>query len=462
MKVADIDSSGGMEGRAGVRRRALVGWIAACAFVVAGPAGAVTLTEAVEQALATHPQIARAEAETRAAGYDVARVRGEYFPSVDLNSGIGAEEMNVKALNLAGADEDVLARREFGLSVRQLVYDGFGTRSEVERRGALLDAAEQNASNVRESVAFDAVQAYLDVALNRELVQLARANVDAHRRTLDNVAAKVRSGVGQKADLQQAEGRLALAQSTLAAREGRLLEVMSSYERVTGQMPADLVTPGRAESGLLVDGRMPDAGLRAAIDTAVNEALNTHPAILRAGAEVEASVKAIDVAKAEYFPRVDVEGNLGRNDNLSGVEGVRNNNTVMVVARWNVFRGGADKAAEQASVERKLAAEQSAEDTRRAVAENVAVAVQARATSESRIAHLERHVTASTDTLQAYKAQFDLGRRTLLDLLNAENELFTARSNLVSGLYEDLVNQYFVEAAKGALVRNLGVNVAQP
>ena len=96
--------------------------------------------------------------------------------------------------------------------------------------------------------------------------------------------------------------------------------------------------------------------------------------------------------------------------------------------------------------------------TRRIIEENVAIAVQAKATTEARLAYLADYVASTAATLEAYQAQLDLGRRTLLDTLNAQNELFNARSSLSSTEYDDLANYYFIEASKGSLVRALGLS----
>ncbi|MCC7410624.1 MAG: TolC family outer membrane protein [Gammaproteobacteria bacterium] len=441
-----------------------VGWHRALGIValltLSAAAGATTLADAVASALASNPRVGRADALARAADLDVRQARAGYFPSLDVSGGIGREDTNIKQLSVTGNEAGTLTRREFGLNLRQMLYDGFGTRSEVERRRALLDAAEHSSADVRESIAFQTVQVFIEVIRNRELVALAESNVDAHRRTLENVRLKVQSGVGQKADLQQAEGRLALARSVLTARQGSLRAAMSNYERVVGEMPGELLPPEHTASGLVGDGGVDDATLGRAVDTAIAEALVAHPAMQQGRSELDAAGAAISVARASYWPRVDLEGNLSRNANLAGVDGIRNSDTLMVVGRWNMFRGGADRAQEQASVERKFAAEEALADTERVISENVAIALKARATSESRIAFLEQHVKASQETLGSYKAQFDLGRRTLLDTLNAESELFTARSNLVSGSYDDLLNQYFVEAARGRLVAALGAGGA--
>lgn len=443
--------------RAALRRLAL-----SLVFILASAAQAVladTVADVVAKALAFHPQVARADALARAAGHDVDNARAGYLPSVDLNGGIGLQNSSIKQLN--PNDNSTLTRREAGLSVRQLVFDGFLTQGEVARRRALLQAAEFGASDTRQSVAFDAVKAYLDVLVRRELLDLAQQNLSAHLVTRDRVADKVKSGVGQRADLQQAEGRVALARSTVVQRQGSLLEAETAYARLIGEAPDELAKPVRQATGMARDGEVQQASLQSAIDTSLAEAYEQHPALRQANFELEASAAAVKVAKAAYWPRVDVAGNLSRDANLAGVEGVRNTNSVMLQGQWNLFRGGADKAAQQASVERRFAAEDTVKDTRLAIQENVTIALKARATSEGRIKFLEDHVAASVATLDAYQAQFELSRRTLLDMLNAQNELFTAHSNLSAGLYEDLYNQFFVEAAKGTLTTVLGVGTAE-
>ena len=134
----------------------------------------------------------------------------------------------------------------------------------------------------------------------------------------------------------------------------------------------------------------------------------------------------------------------------------------MLVARWNLYRGGADRAQSLSAAERKTEADNKLDDTFRSIAENVAIAMQSRATSESRLVHLRQYVESSQGTLEAYRAQFEISRRTLLDLLNAESELFNARSNLAAGTYDDLTNVYFVEASKGILAGKFGVSGTEP
>lgn len=416
----------------------------------------------MSQALTSNPQVLGAEASVRAAGHDLRRARAGYYPSLDLDTRIGREHTNIKQLSVAGNDEEDFWRRETGVTLTQLLWDGFATRSEVQRRVALLNSAEHSLADTQNAIAFRAAEAYIDILRNRELVELARENVVSHENTLKSVQAKLDSGVGNRADVDQATARLALARSTLTAREGRLLEAEARYERVIGAPPGELAVPVSTPSGLVEKGLVDPQVLQSAVESAQQRALSDHPAVLQSTADVEAADRAIKAARAAYHPVVNLEGSMRRDNNVAGVAGNRNADAVMVVARWNLFRGGGDRASELAAAERKTVANEQLEDTYRLIAENVAIAYQARATTESRLDFLKAHVDSSDGTLRAYRAQFELNRRTLLDVLNARNELFNARSSLVAGRYDDLVNEYFVDASVGNLAGRFGVSASVP
>ncbi len=429
------------------------------AMLIAGNVTATSLPEAVSTSLRSHPQLAATAAEERASREDVTAARAGYYPSLDMVGRIGHERSSIKQLRANGSDARELGRREFGITASQMLFDGFATQGEVERRMALLSAAGSRTADVRESVAFAAAQAFFDVMKNRGLVSLARANVAAHQETLRKVSRRAERGIGRKADVDQGRSRLALAQSTLVAREGTLRESVANYQRVIGEAPGELRAPNPHDLGLAADGSVNATRLGEMVAEITAAATSAHPALKSAQAEVEAAAAAIRVARSGYWPSLDLEAGITRDDNVAGVAGERNTNSLMLVSRWNLFRGGADEAREMASAERHSAAKDNAADTRRIIEQNVAIAVQAKATSEARLSFLRDYVAATQATLDSYRSQFELGRRTLLDTLNAENELFNARSALLSTEYDDLLNYYFIEASKGSLVSALGLSV---
>ena len=443
-------------------RRASLGVLLACVVMgaSAGVAYGQTLKQVVETALQSHPKVLAAAAEQRAAAQDIAQARAGYFPTLDLNLGGGRENTDSPQTRALGTSSDYLTRRDAGVGVSQKLYDGKATASDIENKTARANVAASRLAEVREEIALRTAEVYLDVLNNRELVKLANDNLREHLRTEEKVRTRVQGGVSQKTDLQQAQGRTALARSVLSARGGKLRQVETNYLTVVGQMPGELVAQELPPTALLAGGSIDMPKLTQSIKLASETALTTNPTLSAANAEVAAADASVRGAKAPYYPRLNLEATAARNNNISGLSGNYNTESLMLVLRWNLFRGGADQAQERAYVERRFAAMDSAANTRRDVEEKVAVALQAKATSEERLESLQDHVKYSAEALIAYQQQLELGRRTLLDVLNAENELFTAKSNLAVGRYDDLLNQYAVEAAKGLLVKSLGISLA--
>jgi outer membrane protein, adhesin transport system len=442
--------------------RARHGVFLACAMLCAttGVAYGQTLRQVVETALQNHPRVLAAAAQQRAAAQDLAQARAGYMPTVDLNLADGKEHTESPQVQATGASSANLVRREAGILVSQKLFDGKATSSEIERQTARASVAASRLAEAREEIALKTAGVYLDVLNNRELVKLANDNLRAHLQTQDKVGLRVRGGVSQKTDLQQAQGRVALAKSTVSARAGKLRQAETNFQTVVGRMPGDLTDQQLKPTAVIQAGAIDTIRLTQSIKLASATALNSNPSLGAANAEVSAAEASVRGAKAPYYPRLNLEASANRNRNISGITGDFNSEALMLVLRWNLFRGGADQAQERALAERRFAAVDTAANTRRDVEEKVALALQAKATSEERLESLQDHVKYSAEALESYQQQLELGRRTLLDVLNAENELFTARSNLAVGLYDDLLNQYAIEAAQGLLVKSLGITLA--
>jgi adhesin transport system outer membrane protein len=425
----------------------------------AGPLFAQSLQQVVEASLKSNPRVQAATAQHRAALAEVSQARAAYLPNVDLTLGGGSERVASPQVRAIGASESDLNRRESGVAISQRLFDGFATRSEIERFTARADNAAARLAEIREEVALKTTEAYLEVLKNRRLVRLGNENLRSHLQTQDKIRIRVEGGITQKSDLQQVLGRVALAKSTVSARAGKLREVEANYRRLTGNPPEALQEPTERSAEFVRSGIIDADRLASSVRDASKAAVVLNPSVTAAEAEITAAEAAVRGAKAPYYPRLSLELSSNRNFNIAGLPGLYTSDAAMLMLRWNVFRGGADRAQESALIQRRYAAIDSATSVRRDVEERVALAMSAKATTEERIAYLQEHASLSAEVLQSYQEQLELGRRTLLDLLNADNELFTARSNLAAGRYEDLYNQYAIEAAKGQLVKSLGVSV---
>ena len=299
-----------------------------------------------------------------------------------------------------------------------------------------------------ELIGLRAAIAYVNVASDRQVVALADENVRRHRAVVDQIQTQVDAGGGSTADLDQARGRLALAEATRAQLIARLRDSEATYIESVG-VPADELTLPQPDG----------AAVPADRESALARALETNPALLAARANIEAVEGERDATDAPFLPRVDLELSAARNENVGGIEGPNNDVAAGVVFTYNFYRGGADTARRRAAAALASEAQSRFVETRRLVEQNARLSFNAYEAVRDRLPSLALYVESTNSALNAYYQQFSLGRRTLLDLLNVEGEVFQARTTFVDGEAALLVAQYQVLAAVGDLLSTLGAPV---
>ncbi|GBG12471.1 outer membrane protein, adhesin transport system [Novimethylophilus kurashikiensis] len=417
----------------------------ACAIGFTHAAFSATLTEAVDQTIKTNPDILIDANQRLSTDEAVKQAKGGYYPKVDLNLGYGREwSENISTQNRPGKDA-TLWRGESGLTLSQMIYDGSGTTSEVNRQKSRQNSAAHKVMGTSEQIALKAIETYLDVLRREELLKLAQENLAAHDRTFSQIKLRADSGIGRKADLEQAQARLSLSQANVASAEANLREANIAYNKVIGSMPSNLTKPTAID------------GIPASVDDALKVGLDNHPILRSALADIEATRAQQGAAEALMKPRVDLELGTNFNHNLDGVQYKSNDWYAMLRLRYNLFHGGADKARiSEASVQTQAAIE-TMHRTQRQVEESLRLSWNSMITAQDRIPKLQATVEAAERTRDAYTKQFSIGQRTLLDLLDSENELYTDRSNLVEAQYIDIFARYRLMADMGRLLETLGV-----
>src|SRR5918999_5516645 len=278
-----------------------LGTVLCLCLLSCAPARGESMAEAVEAALKRFPDFRAAQANRRATHEQVGQARGAYFPSADLTLGTGRERTNSPGTRAFTSDAN-LDRREAELTVTQLLFDWGATHHQVRRFEERADGANSQVANVAENVALRTALAYLEVLRLRGQVVLAADNVSAHERTVSQVGALVERGAGRRSDLQQATGRLALAQNVLTQTRGQLAQSEAAYRHIVGQAPGAL----RAPEGL--SDRLPDD-----IDRVVSETVRMHPAVLAAEREHSAAQADRDSARGRLARRLNLEAGVGRN-----------------------------------------------------------------------------------------------------------------------------------------------------
>lgn len=414
---------------------------------------AETLTEVIQYTLNSNPEVLTTTSDQRASRHELRQAEAGYLPSVDLNVDYGREHSdnpNTRARYPDAGGND-LNRRELGLTLSQRLFDGFEVKNQVKRQEAKVSAATYQVQTVRESIGLEVAGAYLEVLHRQELLELAKSNLVIHQKLLEQIRIVVEGGAGRKADLQQSESRLALAKATLVKTHGDMRDAEVSYQRVVGKLPNALETLSRE---LVVKAlTLPDS-LEAVLETAVHQ----HPSLHVSTAELESAKAYHEQTDASFMPRLNFVLSATDNDNLEGVEGANDDISAMLALRYNLYRGGADQAKRQETAEQVTKAKESLNETERGIVETAQLAWNSLITSRDRLNHLESYVESTEKVLVSYKEQFKLGQRSLLDVLDSENELFNARSLLTTARYVELLALFRVAASMGLLLERLGVS----
>ena len=399
--------------------------------------------QAILEAVNSNPEVQKRWHAFLASEQEQKVARGGYLPEVDLRLSAARQWQDSGEGRF---DRDPLSAT---LTLNQMLYDGFFTRSDVRRLGharlvryyELMEAAEQ--------AALEALRAYSDVQRYRELVALAEDNYRAHRDIYAQVEELVRTGVGRGVDLEQAAGRLALAESNLLTEIANLHDVSARFLRVVGRMPTD----DRVD----LVGVLPADQLPATVYDANIEALASNPALFAAAENILSAQQQVRVARSNYHPRLDFQVRQSRDNALSSRFGDDddiwvNDTTVGVVLSMNLFRGFADQSRIGQFVEETNVARDEREIVCRNVRQEVTIAFNDVVVLDERLVYLDQHQLSSDRVRTAYRQQFNIGQRSLLDLLDAENEFFVARRAFVDGQFDREVSLARTFAGLGRLL----------
>lgn len=401
-----------------------------------------TLKDVAQRAVLNSPEVTSKWHNYKAADEEIGVARGGYFPRVDLTAGSGRE-----SLRQPSAAERDYTRSGYMLSLNQMLFDGFATRNEVRRLDKARLVRYYELLDASENVALEAGRAYLDVLRYRHLVDLAKDNYVQHKATYDQIQRRTQSGVGRRVDFEQAGSRLALAEINLVTESANLHDVTARFQRLVGAQPdAAIVAP------TLVSSAFPEQA-KVALDTLHKK----NPALLAATENIEAAQYEINTRRAAYSPKLDFRARTDQTKNYLGDTGQRDYKVAELVVSWNLFNGGSDRAREKQTIEKKNLAFDLREKACRDTRQTLLIAYNDVLRLKEQSLHHARQVALLEKTRNAYRDQFNIGQRTLLDLLDTENELLSARRSAANADTDLSLAYLRTYAGMGTLLEYLGL-----
>jgi adhesin transport system outer membrane protein len=402
------------------------------------------LKAAAEKAVLTNPEVTARFNAYRAAIDAVDIARAAYRPRLDLSASVGRDSDRITSRS---PESQSLNRNGTSLALTQLLWDGLGTQRDVERVGHERLTRYFELLDVTEQTALEAARAYYDVQRFRRLVQLAEDNYVQHKYATLQIQSRFKAGVGRGVDLEQANARLALAESNLGTEVANLHDATARYARIIGEAPPrqlPVVPP-----------------LRNALPASADEAMN---AAIRQNASVSASIESLRAARAAaqqreaaYQPRVEARVRSGTGHNFDGIRDQQRDSTAEIVLNWNLYNGGADQARVRQQVNLVNQATDLRDKTCRDTRQTSAVAFNDTRKLVEQLEYLDRNTLAIEKARDAYRQQFDIGQRSLLDLLNAENELYTAKRAYANAEVDLGIAYVRTHAAMNQLTTQLGL-----
>nr|WP_298141010.1 TolC family outer membrane protein [uncultured Pseudomonas sp.] len=424
-------------------------WSSMMVALVCSHAQAMTLSEAIQSTLDNHPEIHAGINSRLSSDEEVKIAKGGYLPTVDLLVGYGRENTDSPTTRALGNhNTETLTYSTSELRLRQMLFDGFNTPNEVARTEAVVNSRAYRVLGTSESLALRTVEVYLDVLKRREMVALAKNNLLAHQRINDQIDLRSRQGVGSTADFDQSSARLALAENNYYTEKVNLADAEANFFSATGRVADELVSPST------IKGAVP-----AELDVARQMVMDNNPFLKSAQADVNAAEKQYEVAKAPFYPRLDLELATSADNDTQGDQGHNNSWRAAVVMNYNLFNGMRDKARLQSTAHQINESMDIRNNALRVLNENLSLAWNAMENARLQTPKARDYAEYTAKVREAYQQQFSLGQRTLLDLLDSENELFTANRRYTDVRYTEEFSMYRVSAAMGDLLRQQQVVV---
>ncbi|EAR54679.1 putative agglutination protein [Photobacterium sp. SKA34] len=408
------------------------------------PVMAQSLEQAVAETLSSNPEIKSAYNEFQSKHELIHASKGDYLPSVDLEAGVGYDDY--KAKSPSGEYEPRSAK----INIRQLIWDGSITYNDIQRNKSETEAERYQLLSDAQDKALKSTEAYLNVLQAQDVLALSESNLTVHQKMYSDIKKRADSGIGSTADLAQVEGRLASSNTNLLAAQSNLQDKITQFVRIVGQYPKDLVKPE-------VDVNY----LPKSLDDALEKAKKNNPVVQVASNDIDAAEYQYKQAKGTFYPTFSIEASQEWGDDLNGYEGKTDELKAMLKMRYNLYNGGSDVAKSRRAAYQINKSKDIRDRAHHMLEEGTRLSWSALDLAKKQKLFLQEHVDASARTVIAYEKQFKIGQRTLLDVLNTENELFEARKAYLTAEYDGILAKYRVLNATGLILDEMRVEIPE-
>lgn len=396
------------------------------------------IEDVVQTSLSTNPHLKQKISEYRSTLYDLDKAKSGYKPILNLNGGIGPEHTDHRAVDPTAKVD--LIRKEGSLIMSENLFKGFHTTNNIEEQVFRIQSARFYTLQEANALSLNIVQQYLSLSKQKELLDLEYENLKTHERINKMIHEKMEAGYGKRADLEQSEARLAQASANYIAQLNNYQDALINFERSSGQVVTSvskLDTP-----------KLPDMSM----ENLLALATKYNPTILVEHSNISTHKARYKKDKSSFYPTIDAELSGYYKNNIDGYENKDDSYRGMLKLSYNLYNGGFDEATRLQNLQNISSQEYSLNEQERAVTEKLKLAWMSYHFNTNRIRCLKLHRDLSKQTAASYAEEYQLGRRTLLDLLNIELEYTNARKEVATVENELQIASYRILESTGLIL----------
>jgi len=406
-------------------------------------ANAQELKETVSEVLETNPIVLERLKNYNMKKSNVEIAKAGYYPRLDLNLGVGVEKSDYYDTDThTTTRDDTLTVYQNSLKYTQNIFKGFDTQYQIssEEMGKLASAYSY--VEKANDTSFEMVNVYLQVMKQTELLQTAQENIDINEDILKKVEKLYKNGLTTLSEVNKIKSSLSNAESNYVVSKNSLADVNYNMLKVLGRV---LDTQNMQRPMITM-------AIPASQEEAIAFAMKNNPSLIVSEYNIKLAKATYKGSKSNYYPSVDLEISQTMNKNMNGIESEDKPLKAMLYLSYNIFNGFSD---EQTIERSALAIQQEMEvlnKLKREVLEGLNLSWIANEMLSEQNDFLISYRDYSEKTLTLYKKEYDLGRRSLLDLLSAQNDFIGAKSKIIETEYSILFAKYRIFDAMGTLV----------
>jgi outer membrane protein len=408
-------------------------------------ASAETISGALSKAYQNNSLLNSARAGVRVTDENVAIAKSGWRPTITGSASIDYTSSHgpISLLNRS----ERLTTGNFGVTINQLLFDGFQTRNNVAAAESQVSASFESLRNTEENTLFDAASAYMDVIRDRQIAVLTEQNLQFLTEQARAARSRFEVGEGTRTDVAQADASRASAVAQLAAARAQALASAATYHEIVGE------EPGKLKGASPLSKLLPSS-----LDAAILIAANEHPAILSTQHLVDAAAFSVKSAEGALLPQLSASASLSSNyshvspESLSsGVQGTINSATIGATLTVPIYSGGRTSAIVRQSKESLSQARIQVDVSRDQVRQAVASAWTQYTAAQQTVVANRQVIAAAQLALNGVIEERNVGQRTTLDVLNAQATVITAEINQAASEHDLVVASYAILSAIGRL-----------